>query len=173
MHYQTNYNSPLDLLTLTSDGEALTGIYWQNQVEAIAHFDETYSKQDLPIFQEVKKWLDAYFKGESPEITFSLAPRGSEFRQQVWSILLDIPYGETWTYSDIAKRIAKERGITRMAAQAVGGAVGSNPISIVIPCHRVVGKGGNLTGYGGGMDNKIQLLQVENVDTTHMFMPEK
>ena len=118
----------------------------------------------MPVLQKTSLWLDAYFKGENPEIDFKYHASGTEFREQVWEELTKIPYGETVTYGSIAQKIAKLRGKTKMSAQAVGGAVGSNPISIIIPCHRVVGHNRKLTGYGGGLDNKRYLLQCEHHD---------
>ena len=119
---------------------------------------------NLDIFKRTKKWLDRYFNGEKPQISeLPLSPKGSEFRQCVWKILCEIPYGETCTYKEIADIIAKEQGVDKMSAQAVGGAVGHNPISIIIPCHRVVGSDGSLTGYAGGIETKIKLLKLEGV----------
>ena len=119
-------------------------------------------------------WLDRYFAGENPQISeLPLAPSGSDFRQMVWKILCDIPSGQTTTYGEIAKKIAARTGRSTMSAQAVGGAVGHNPISIIIPCHRVVGTNGSLTGYAGGIDKKIALLELEGVDMTKYFVPTK
>jgi methylated-DNA-[protein]-cysteine S-methyltransferase len=132
------------------------------------------AKDDLPVLQEGVAWLDDYFAGKKPKLSrLSLAPTGSEFQQQVWRILTEIPYGELTTYGKIAKEVAQRMGKARMSAQAVGGAVGHNPISIIIPCHRVVGANGSLTGYGGGMEKKIKLLEHEEVDMTGLFVPKK
>ncbi|MDR3128464.1 MAG: methylated-DNA--[protein]-cysteine S-methyltransferase, partial [Bifidobacteriaceae bacterium] len=126
----------------------------------------------LTIFMKVKSWLNRYFAGEQPKPDeLSLAPIGGEFRQIVWQILREIPYGQVMSYGDIAKRIVIQTGKTKMSAQAVGGAVRHNPISIIIPCHRVVGKNGSLTGYAGGLEVKQKLLQLENVNTANLFMP--
>ncbi len=136
--------------------------------------EEIVEKNDMPIFDAAKRWLDRYFAGERPTISeLPLAPRGSEFRQGVWDILCEIPYGEVITYGDIAKKMAVKMNKKRMSSQAVGGAVGHNPISIIIPCHRVVGSNGSLTGYGGGIGTKIKLLELERVDMSSLFVPKK
>ena len=122
---------------------------------------------------ETIQWLDVYFAGKEPDFTPSLHLIGSDFRQAVWNILLSIPYGRTMTYGQIAKQLAKNTGIDKMSAQAVGGAVGHNPISIIVPCHRVVGTNGSLTGYAGGLDKKIALLKLEKTDTERFFRPKK
>ena len=130
-------------------------------------------KNDLKIFFKAKSWLNGYFSGEKPlPHMLSLAPSGSEFRKAVWKCLCEIPYGETVTYGTISKRIAEQFGKSTMSAQAVGGAVGHNPISIIIPCHRVIGAKGNLTGYAGGIDKKIQLLKHEGIDTENLYIPK-
>ena len=129
--------------------------------------------QETEILREAKKWLDVYFTGEEPPFTPPLHPAGSTFRQAVWQLLLQIPYGQTFTYGEIARRMAEVKKVPRMSAQAVGGAVGHNEISIIIPCHRVVGTNGSLTGYGGGIDKKISLLNLEHADMSHLFIPKK
>lgn len=118
---------------------------------------------------DTKRWLDVYFTGREPDFTPPLHPAGSSFRQAVWQLLLEIPYGQTTTYGALAKRL----NAGRMSAQAVGGAVGHNPISIIVPCHRVVGTNGSLTGYAGGLDRKIRLLEMEKTDMTGLFRPRK
>lgn len=168
MLYKALYTSPIGELTLASDGENLVGLWLEGQ-KYFAHgiTEELIENSCLKIFAVTKNWLDRYFKGENPAISeLKLAPRGNEFRQEVWRILCGIPYGKTTTYGDIAQKLAARRGLERMSAQAVGGAVGHNPISIIIPCHRVVGKNGCLTGYAGGIRNKIKLLELENADIT-------
>ena len=153
MVYTCHYSSPVGILTLESDGNALTGLSFQNK---------SYSQEDkLPIFDETIKWLEIYFSGKDPGFTPKLAPDGTVFRKAVWDILLTIPYGKTMSYGQIAKQIAEEKGMTRMSAQAVGGAVGHNPIPIIIPCHRVIGSDGSLTGFSAGLDLKIRLLELE------------
>lgn len=171
MFYKTNYKSPLGLLMLASDGENLIGLWLEGQKYFCASIkEELTEKNDLPIFQKTKDWLDRYFQGKKPLITeLPLAPIGGEFRQEVWKILCNIPYGELLTYGEIAKMIAAKKEKLTMSAQAVGGAVGHNPISIIIPCHRVVGSNGNLTGYAGGIDKKIKLLEHEGVNMSKLY----
>lgn len=153
MEYYSTYSSPMGGLTLVSDGENLTGLY----------FDREVPKEDeLALFDRVREWLDAYFRGEAPPVSrIPLKAEGTEFQMQVWSLLLEIPWGETWTYGELAADMAQLLGKKNMSAQAVGGAVGRNPISIVIPCHRCVGAGGKLTGYAWGLERKKWLLEME------------
>lgn len=159
MHYSTSYDSPLGEMIIVSDGEALSGLWFYGQKHFLSSVsDEPVENDDLDIFKKVKVWLDDYFEGLNPEIDFELKPDGSEFRLRVWKILSEIPYGETLTYGEIAQRISPE-----MSPQAVGGAVGHNPISIIIPCHRVVGKNFELTGYAAGLDRKMELLKIERI----------
>ena len=165
--YITYYDSILGKLTIASDGENIIGLW----IEGQKYFADTIKneniikKDDLSIFIKTKEWLDRYFRGERPDIKeLKLSPKGSEFRQNVWKILCRIPYGQTITYGKIAKEIAKLMNKNSMSAQAVGNAVGHNPISIIIPCHRVVGTNGGLTGYAGGIDKKRGLLELENAD---------
>jgi methylated-DNA-[protein]-cysteine S-methyltransferase len=162
MQYMYQYKSPLGEITMESDGTALTGLWLEGQRD-FSSMQENLEEKELQIFKEVKCWLDIYFQGEEPDFLPQLSYEGSSFRKTVWDILLTIPYGQTMTYGDIAKRIAEMQGIEKMSAQAVGGAVGSNPISIIVPCHRVIGAGGKLTGYAGGLDKKVKLLQLERV----------
>ena len=163
MMYKSIYNSPLGPITLVSDGENLIGLYLEGQV----HFeqtikDEVITRDDLSVFMLINNWLDKYFAGEAIEIgNLPLRLEGSPFRKSVWHILSKIPYGKLITYGDIAKEMALLTGKERMSAQAVGNAVGHNPISIIVPCHRVVGTSGKLTGYAGGLDLKIKLLEIE------------
>lgn len=174
MYYKTNYNSSVGKLTLAcDDNENLVGLWLEGQKYFADTVSQMVLKDDLQIFRNSKIWLDRYFRGENPEISeLSLAPIGNDFRQRVWQILCEIPYGEVITYGDIAKIIAKENGNGRMSAQAVGGAVGHNPISIIIPCHRVVGSNGSLTGYAGGIETKIKLLKHEGVNLSGLFTPK-
>lgn len=130
-------------------------------------------EQETPVLAEAKRWLDIYFTGKEPDFLPPLHPTGSEFRKAVWEILLQIPYGQTTTYGEIARQLAKKQGLARMSAQAVGGAVGHNEISIIIPCHRVVGTNGSLTGYAGGIHKKEQLLELERADMSRFFLPKK
>ena len=160
MLYTSHYTSPLGGMTLVSDGTALVGLYFDGQKYAAEGLDATRTQKNLPIFEEARRWLDVYFSGRKPDFTPPTAPAGTAFQQSVWEILRTIPYGQTVTYGAIARRIEQNTGC-RMSAQAVGGAVGRNPISILIPCHRVIGADGSLTGYAGGIDKKERLLQWE------------
>ena len=160
MLYTSHYASPLGGMTLVSDGTALVGLYFDGQKYAAEGLDATRTQKNLPIFEEARRWLDVYFSGRKPDFTPPTAPAGTAFQQSVWEILRTIPYGQTVTYGAIARRIEQNTGC-RMSAQAVGGAVGCNPISILIPCHRVVGTNGSLTGYAGGIDKKERLLRWE------------
>ncbi len=173
MYYSTTYPSPAGLLTLACDGDNLVGLWIEGQkYHGNTIPDATAEKDDMPVFGTVKKWLDNYFAGKKPDLSeLPLAPPGSEFRQGVWSILCEIPYGEVITYGDIAKKMAVAMGKESMSSQAVGGAVGHNPIAIIIPCHRVVGSNGSLTGYAGGFATKIKLLELEGVDMSGLFTP--
>lgn len=162
MLYTSHYASPLGGMTLVSDGTALVGLYFDGQKYAAEGLDATHTQKNLPIFEEARRWLDVYFSGRKPDFTPPTAPAGTAFQQSVWEILRTIPYGETTTYGAIARRIEQNTGC-RMSAQAVGGAVGRNPISILIPCHRVVGTNGSLTGYAGGLDKKAYLLRIEEI----------
>lgn len=163
MDYTGRYQSPLGAITLASDGKALTGLWFDGQKYYGAALSEEREEKDLPVFGETRRWLDCYFSGKIPDFMPALSPRGSEFRQAVWKILLEIPYGHTTAYGKIAEKIAEQKGLKSMSAQAVGGAVGHNPISIIIPCHRVLGSDGSLTGYAGGMDKKRKLLAIEGI----------
>ena len=129
--------------------------------------------QETPVLEETKRWLDIYFAGREPDFLPPLHLAGSPFRQEVWALLRQIPYGETTTYRALAEAVARKRGLRQMSAQAVGGAVGHNPISIIVPCHRVVGQTGSLTGYAGGIDRKLKLLTLEGVDTSAFFRPTR
>ena len=175
MIYSTSCSSPIGEFLLASDGNKLIGLWLKGQKYFAGNVkQELIEKDDLPIFTETKKWLGKYFSGQNPSLAnLSLAPQGGEFRKAVWEILCNIPYGELTTYGEIAKEMAKKTGKETMSAQAVGGAVGHNPISIIIPCHRVVGANGSLTGYAGGIDKKIKLLEHEGTDISHLFIPKK
>ena len=159
--FESRLHSPLGEVRLRSDGESLIGLWFVGQVNDAKDIDDIEIKNDLPIFGQVESWLESYFSGKQTSITIPLQPKGTSFQQRVWQILQEIPYGETMTYGEIAQRIAKEKGVETFSAQAVGQAVGKNPISILIPCHRVLGKNGALTGYAGGVHRKEKLLQLE------------
>lgn len=173
MIYTSNYKSPIGNLLIASKENKLVGLWIENQKYYLSNFkDKIIETENLEILVKTKKWLDRYFKGEKPDISeLEINFIGSEFRNSVWEILKNIPYGEVITYNDIAKELAKQKGIKKMSAQAVGGAVGHNPISIIIPCHRVVGSNGSLTGYAGGIKKKIYLLEHEKVNMDKLFVP--
>lgn len=164
MQYTTTYQSPLGELLLAADEKGLTGIWFDGGKYFAEGLDVEHEKGKLPALETAKSWLDIYFAGREPDFTPPLHMIGSPFRLSVWKHLLEIPYGETITYGEIAKRIAREMGIERMSAQAVGGAVGHNPVSIIVPCHRVIGADGSLTGYAGGLEKKVRLLTLEGVE---------
>lgn len=170
MYYLSHYDSPLGGITLVSCGDALCGLYIEGQRFP---FDGVGEERETDAIAKAKNWLDRYFAGEKPEASeLPLAPEGSEFQRLVCRLLCGIPYGELVTYGELAKKIAEIQGLRCMSAQAVGGAVGRNPISIIIPCHRVIGAGGNLTGYNGGLDKKIWLLRHEGLDMSGMYVPQ-
>ena len=173
MIYTCNYNSILGNITLASNGKALTGLWFDGQKYFGDTLPNEYKQKRLPIFDETVQWLDIYFSGKNPDFIPSLFFNTSPFRQAVWEILLSIPYGETMTYGEIADKIARQKGLKKMSAQAVGGAVGHNSISIIVPCHRVVGTNGSLTGYAGGIDKKIKLLELEKANMQNLFIPKK
>ena len=175
MFYSTNYSSPLGKIMLASDGENINGVWMDGQKHfAATVMEKIIEKDDLLLFSSAKNWLDRYFSGEKPAISeLPLAPKGGTFRKAVWDILCKIPYGEVTTYGEIAKEMAAKMNKDHMSSQAIGGAVGHNPISIIVPCHRVVGASGSLTGYAGGINKKIMLLEHEGVDMLHLFVPTK
>lgn len=173
MIYTGTYLSPLGNILLAADEIGLTGLWFEGQKYFANTLPDERIPQETPILKEAKRWLDIYFSGKEPEFTPPLHPVGSAFRQQVWKILLQIPYGQTITYGEIARRLEEKQNISRMSAQAVGGAVGHNEVSIIIPCHRVVGTNGSLTGYAGGIDKKITLLELEHTDMSRFFVPKK
>ena len=174
MEYIHHYKSPLGGITMASDGKALTGLWFDGQKYFAVTLSKEHEKKMLPVFEAADRWLDIYFQGKEPDflppVSFAC---GSEFRQEVWKILLSIPYGKTMTYGEIATCIAQQRGLSRMSAQAVGGAVGHNPISIIVPCHRVVGVDGSWTGYAGGIARKVSLLKLEHADMEQFYVPKK
>lgn len=168
MGYCTKYESPLGMITLSSDGENLTGLWFDGQKYYMGKYKNLEEKDDLDIFDITKKWLDEYFAGNSPSVKeVPLKPEGTDFQKKVWQELLKIPYGEVTTYGTIAETLHIKSG------QAIGSAVGRNPISILIPCHRVISKNGSLTGYAGGVVKKVSLLELEHVNMENMFVPKK
>lgn len=175
MDFCTTYETPIiGKLILASDGESLVGCWFENDRFFGYGSDGTFERcNDLAVFEKTRNWLDRYFAGEKPTLQeLPLAPRGSEFQLKVWNMLREIPYGQTVTYGDIAKRMAGESG-RRMSAQAVGGAVGRNPLCVIVPCHRVMGAKSNLTGFGGGLDVKVKLLEHEGINTCELVRPKK
>ncbi len=160
MEYTAYYDSPLGGITIASDGEALTGLRFEGEKHS-ADAPEDTGAEELSVIRQTKKWLNLYFSGKAPDFMPPLCLRATAFRRAVWAIVRTIPYGKTMTYGEIAEIIARQKGSAKMSAQAVGQAVGQNPISIIIPCHRVVGAGGKLTGYAGGLDKKEALLALE------------
>ena len=173
MTYTQHYDSPLGGILLAADEEGLTGLWFDGQKYFARTLPKEYAESETPVLREAKRWLDSYFSGREPDFTPPLHPAGTDFRRAVWEILLQIPYGRTMTYGQIARELARQQGREKVSAQAVGGAVGHNPISLLIPCHRVVGTGGSLTGYAGGIDRKMQLLRLEGADMSRFFVPQK
>ena len=172
MHYIDHYNSPLGKITFASNGKELTGLWFNGQKYFASTLTKEYEQKNLPVFEQTAKWLDIYFSGKNPDFTPPLFLSSTSFRNEVWKILLTIPYGKIMTYGEIAKLMAENGGVEKMSAQSVGGAVGHNSISIIVPCHRVVGTDGSLTGYAGGVDIKEKLLKFENVDMSKLFVPK-
>lgn len=161
MTFIQHYDFPLGRILLSADDAGLTGLWFEGQRHYAATLPEDVQTKETPALREGRRWLDMYFAGNEPDFLPPLHPMGSAFQLSVWHILLEIPYGATTTYGAIAKRLAKERGLPQMSAQAIGSAVGRNPISLIIPCHRVIGRNGRLTGYAGGLHRKAYLLALE------------
>lgn len=173
MIYTSKYTSPLGGILLAADEVGLRGLWFDGQKYFARDLPDERTERETPALSEAKRWLDLYFGGQEPNFLPPLHPVGTPFRQAVWEILLRIPYGKTVTYGEISKQLAEKMGLERMSAQAVGGAVGHNEISIIIPCHRVVGSNGSLTGYAGGINRKIKLLELERADMSRFFVPKK
>ena len=173
MTYIQHYSSPLGGILLAADEIGLTGSWFDGEKYFADNLPAEHAERQTPILAEAARWLDIYFTGKEPGFTPPLHPIGSPFRQAVWEILLQIPYGQTATYGEIARQLAEKQGLEKMSAQAVGGAVGHNEISVIIPCHRVVGTSGSLTGYAGGIDKKVKLLELERADMCGFFIPKK
>ena len=171
MQYISHYHSPLGTILLAADEIGLTGLWFEGQKYFALYLDGEHEEKELPVLEQTKKWLDIYFSGRKPDFKVPLHFTGTDFQNEVWEILYSIPYGQTTTYGEIAKQLAAKRGLKRMSAQAVGGAVGHNEISIIVPCHRVVGTNGSLTGYAGGIDKKIALLKLEGAFQDAFFIP--
>lgn len=175
MYYSTLYHSPVGTLQLAASESHLLGLWMVGQKYFGGSAPGTLEpSDDLPFFQQVRHWLDQYFVGAQPPIAdLPMAPLGSDFRQAVWALLCEIPYGGTTTYGEIAKAVALRSDLPSMSSQAVGGAVGHNPISIIIPCHRVIGRDGSLTGYAGGIEKKIHLLEHEGALSSLFYTPTR
>lgn len=173
MQYTSKYESPLGKILLSADEKGLTGLWFVGQKYFALYLDKENEEKEIPILKDTKKWLDIYFSGKEPDFKLPLNFTGTNFQNEVWEILYSIPYGKTMTYGEIANIIAKRKGLKRMSAQAVGGAVGKNEISIIVPCHRVVGSNGSLTGYAGGIKRKKYLLELEKANMSNLFIPTK
>ncbi len=173
MTFIQHYDSPLGGILLAADELGLTGLWFDGQKYFARDLPAERAEQNTPALSAAKRWLDIYFTGREPDFTPPLHTIGSEFRRDVWEMLLRIPYGQTTTYGELARQLAAKRGLPRLSAQAVGGAVGHNEISVIIPCHRVVGTNGSLTGYAGGIDRKVKLLELERTDMTGLFAPKR
>lgn len=173
MEYSCRYDSPLGEIVLASDGERISGLWFAGQKYFGATLKREQEEKKLPVFEEASRWLSLYFAGKQPDFLPPLCMKTTPFRREVWEIMLSIPYGETMTYGAIAERIAGKRGLAHMSGQAVGGAVAHNAISLMIPCHRVVGTNGSLTGYAGGLERKRKLLALEGVDLGKFFVPTR
>ena len=164
MQYISHYPSPIGNILLAADEMGLTGLWFEGQKYFALDLDKEHEEKEIPLFEKVKQWLDIYFSGREPDFTIPIHLTGTEFQNEVWKILCTIPYGHTMTYGEIAKQIAARKGLAHMSAQAIGGAVGHNRISIIVPCHRVVGADGSLTGYAGGIEKKVKLLKLEKAN---------
>lgn len=171
IQYTTEYKSPLGPVLLAADETCLTGLWFKGQKYFAAGLAGGQKEKNLPVFDTAKKWLDIYFSGREPDFKVPLRFTGTRFQNEVWEILCSIPYGKTASYGDIAKRIVQKNGAARMSARAVGSTVGHNRISVIVPCHRVVGADGSLTGYAGGLDKKIALLKSEGAFRDTFFVP--
>lgn len=172
MEYITEYSCALGNLLMLSEGGRLTGLTFVGETDEV-QMTSRVEEPKLPVFEETRSWLDIYFGGGIPGFVPPIALIGTDFQKEVWEHIREIPYGETVTYGEIAEKIAKRRGLSRMSAQAVGVAVGRNPVGIIVPCHRVMGQGGNLTGYGGGIWRKVWLLKLEHAYQNNFYIPEK
>lgn len=171
MEWIDTYHSPLGQMLIAADEIGITGIWFEKQKYYANALSKTCEKAKTPAIQAAERWMTLYFEGKNPDFSVPLHLIGTAFQRQVWELLLAIPYGKTCTYGELAARIAKQTGRERMSAQAVGSAVGHNKVSILVPCHRVVGAGGNLTGYAGGLDKKIFLLKLENGYQPNFYLP--
>jgi methylated-DNA-[protein]-cysteine S-methyltransferase len=173
MQYTTTYLSPVGEILIVADETGLVGLWFDGEKYYAGNLKEKHEQRETGLLLDTKCWLDVYFSGKEPDFMPPMHVVGTDFQKEVWSILQTIPYGKTMTYGEIAREIAKKRGIKRMSAQAVGNAVGRNPLSLLIPCHRVIGWNGNLTGYAGGIDKKIAFLKLEGAWKEAYFVPKQ
>lgn len=173
MQYTGRYESPLGDILLAADDEGLTGLWFEGQKYFALYLDDENEERETPDIVAARAWLDEYFAGHEPTTRLRLHFTGTPFQNEVWEILCSIPYGQTMTYGQIAAEVARRRGLARMSSQAVGGAVGHNEISVIVPCHRVVGSNGSLTGYAGGIAKKVELLKLEGAWQDGFFVPKK
>lgn len=173
MIYLQHFSSAMGKIVMASDGTNLIGLWFNKQKYFAETLTELPVEQPLPVFDQTVQWLKLYFQGERPDFLPPISVSGSPFRLKVWNFLAQIPYGTLTTYGKIAKKIASEPNGKNVSAQAVGGAVAHNPVSILIPCHRVIGSNGNLTGYAGGIEKKLELLKLEGIDTSKLSLPKK
>jgi methylated-DNA-[protein]-cysteine S-methyltransferase len=171
MQYTSRYHSPLGDMLLAADDSGLTGLWFEGQRHFALNLDEEHEERETPLLTTTKQWLDTYFSGSEPGFTVPVHLTGTAFQNEVWELLCTIPYGHTATYGEIAEKVAAKRGVRSMSPRAIGSAVGRNQISIIVPCHRVVGASGSLTGYSGGVDRKMRLLRLEHADTSSLFVP--
>lgn len=171
MQYISHYPSPLGNILLAADEEGLTGLWFEGQKYFALYLDKEHEEKEIPVLEQAKQWLTVYFAGHEPDFSLPLHFTGTDFQKEVWEILCTIPYGQTTTYGKISAQLAAAKGSAHMSAQAVGGAVGHNRISIIVPCHRVVGTNGSLTGYAGGIEKKVRLLTLEKADMQSFFIP--
>lgn len=172
MHYTSLYQSPVGEMLIAADDIGVVGIWFRNEKYFAYCLDKENEPRETSVINESKRWLDVYFQGREPDFCPPLYMIGTDFQIEVWNILREIPYGSTTTYNEIAKRIATNRGLERMSAQAVGTAVGKNNINLIVPCHRVVGTNNSLSGYAGGIDKKIRFLKLEGAFKEEYFVPK-
>lgn len=173
MTYTQTYSSPLGEVLLSADDMGLSGLWFVGQRYFARTLPSGAVPRETPVLTASKRWLDCYFSGKRPDFLPPLHLIGTDFQQAVWNLLLEIPYGQTVTYGALARTLAQQLGKPAMSAQAVGAAVGRNPVSVIVPCHRVVGADGNLTGYAGGVERKLQLLQLEGADLTRLHVSKE
>lgn len=173
MHYFQHYQSPLGGVLMAADHQGVTGLWFEGAKYFAQGLERNREQRETPHLAQTRAWLDAYFAGRQPDFTPALHLQGTPFQQLVWSLMLAIPYGSTTTYGALTKQVSEKMGGAPMCAQAVGGTVGRNPISLIVPCHRVVGKSGSLTGYAGGLQKKMSLLQLEGADMSGLFVPRR